>query len=158
MTTNVGEIHRVEILLVEDNPGDAELFKRLVNGRCNVTVASNGPEAFDRLFQRGRFQRSPRPHLLVVDINVPMLSGHEILGILKGNSALSSIPAIVWSGSDNEKDVEKAYAEGACAFITKKSGLAEMEKSVSAFVDFWCKEVLYPGLQRTHGAGNSGIS
>ena len=150
----MGEDSRVEILLVEDNPADAELFKRLIGGRCNVTVASTGPEAFDRLFQRGKFQRTSKPHLVVVDINVPMLSGHEILNILKGNSGLRSIPAIVWSGSDDQKNIERAYEAGACAFITKKSGLDEMETTVAAFASFWCAEVLFPGLNRSRSVGN----
>ena len=135
---------KVEILLVEDNPADAELFRRLLNGRCNLTVAATGPEAFDRLFQRGRFVRTPKPKLVVVDINVPMLSGFEILNILKGNSGLRSIPAIVWSGSDNEKDIGRAYEAGACAFVIKKSGLPEMEATVAAFASFWCAQVVFP--------------
>ena len=70
----MGEPARVEILLIEDNPADAGLFRRLLNGRCNITVVATGPEAFDRLFQRGRFLRTPKPQLVVVDINIPMLN------------------------------------------------------------------------------------
>ena len=144
----MGEPARVEILLIEDNPADAGLFRRLLNGRCNITVAATGPEAFDRLFQRGRFLRTPKPQLVVVDINIPMLSGFEILNILRGNSGLRSIPAMVWSGSDNEEDIARAYKAGAFAFVLKKSGLPEMEATVSAFASFWCTQVLYPCLNQ----------
>ena len=152
----MADVHALEILLVEDNPADAELFHQLMTGSCHVSVAATGTEAFDRLFQRGRFSKSPLANVVVLDVNVPILSGFEILAILKGNSRLRSIPVVVWSGSSNEKDIERAFNEGACAYILKDSNLKTMEASLSAFSDFWIKQVVFPGVIRIPRAAVEG--
>lgn len=139
---------RVEILLLEDNPGDAELFRKTLHGEYKVTVAQTGPEALDRLFQRGKFSKGTRPHVVVLDLNVPLLNGHEVLNVIKSNSSLRSIPVIVFSISDQIEDVQKAYELGACAYVVKPSGLQETEKALSAFADFWIRQVVFPGLMR----------
>jgi CheY-like chemotaxis protein len=153
----MGDVHALEILLVEDNPGDAELFRQLMNGPCNISVAATGLEAFDRLFQRGRFSKSPLANLVVLDVNVPILTGFEILAILKGNSRLRAIPVVVWSGSTNERDIERAFNEGACAYIVKDSDLQTMEQALSAFAEFWIKQVLFPGVVRIPKAAGEGM-
>ena len=148
---------RLEILLVEDNPADAELFRQLMSGPCNISVAASGTEAFDRLFQRGRFSTSPMPNIVVLDVNVPILTGFEILAILKGNSKLRSIPVVVWSSSDNEKDIERAFLDGACAYIIKDSDLKKMEDVLAAFSEFWTKQVVFPGVARIPKTAGEGL-
>src|SRR5204862_6529539 len=82
---------RVEILLVEDNDADVRLFETLMNGAFHLTVSKTGAEAVDRLFQRGAFRGCPRPDIVVLDLNVPILNGHEVLNVIKWNSSLRSI-------------------------------------------------------------------
>ena len=149
---------KVEILLVEDNPGDVRLFEEGLTGPYHVAVARDGVEALDRLFQRGKFLNTPRPDIVVLDLNIPLINGHEVLNAIKSNSRLRSIPAIVFSVSSNREDVEKAYDFGASAYLVKQTDLAEVEKTLAAFVDFWIKRVAYPALleiPRKATAGNT---
>jgi two-component system, chemotaxis family, response regulator Rcp1 len=131
----------MEILLVEDNPADAHLFKNSMIGMHHVTVAHDGVEALDRLFQRGRFEKHVRPDLVVVDLNLPLLNGHEVINMVKSNSKLRSIPVMVLSGSDQAADVQKAYDLGASAYFKKQSGLDETEKMLLALANFWTENV-----------------
>ena len=135
----------VEILLVEDNPGDVQLFRSLLSGPHYVTVAANGAEALDRLFQRGQFKDSVRPDVVVLDLNLPLLNGHEVLNTIRANSQLRSIPVIIFSVSDHPEDVKKAYEFGASAYLVKPSSLDDTERLLSGFVQFWINGVTYPG-------------
>ena len=148
----------VEILLLEDNPADAQLFQRAMAGPYRVTVAQTGPEALDRLFQRGKFSKTARPDLVVLDLNVPLLNGHEVLNVIKSNSNLRSIPVVVFSISDQVEDVKKAYELGACSYIVKPNSLRETEKTLSAFADFWIRQVVYPGLLRLPNRASDAVS
>ena len=147
---------RVEILLVEDNPADVKLFQQGLSGPYHIAVAESGPEALDRLFQRGKFSGEPRPHLVVLDLNVPLLNGHEVLNVMRANSKLRSIPSIVFSASRDPDDVEKAYDFGASAYIVKPTSLEHVEKTLAAFVDFWIAHVVYPGLMHVPRAAGQG--
>jgi CheY-like chemotaxis protein len=141
---------KVEILLVEDNPADVNVFQSAMTGPFHISIAEDGAEALDRLFQRGRFRESVRPDVVVIDLNLPLLNGHEVLNAVKANSKLRSIPAIVFSASDNPGDIEKAYEFGASAYLVKPTDLAELEATLSSFVEFWIARVVYPGLMRIH--------
>lgn len=143
------EHDHLEILLVEDNPSDVRLFQDALSGPYHVTVAQNGAEALDRLFQRGKFKNSPRPDVVVLDLNIPLVDGHEVLNAMKSNSQLRSIPAIIFSASSRPGDVEKAYEFGASAYLVKPTGLDEMERTLVAFVHFWIEQCVYPGLMKT---------
>jgi CheY-like chemotaxis protein len=138
----------VEILLVEDNPSDVYLFRKSMVGQYHVAVAQSGPEALDRLFQRGRFEKDTRPDIVVIDLNIPLLNGHEVINVIKSNSALRSIPVVVLSGSSRPVDVRKAYELGASAYIVKRSQLAEHEEMLCSFAKFWFGVVAYPDRAR----------
>ena len=154
----LAEHEKLEILLVEDNPADVELFERTMSGRYHLSVAETGAEAVDRLFQRGRFQSSPRPDVIVLDLNVPLLDGHQILNIMRLDPSLRSIPVVVFSISDRLDDVEKTYELGGCAYLVKQSSLAETEKTLSAFANFWITKVVYPGLTRFRRQASESLS
>ena len=150
--------NNVEILLVEDNPADVRLFEDGLSGPYHVAVARDGAEALDRLFQRGKFHTSPRPDIVVLDLNIPLINGHEVLNAIKSNSLLRSIPTIVFSVSSDRDDVQKAYDFGASAYLVKQKDLHEAEKTLTAFVDFWIERVSYPALleiPRQATAGNT---
>lgn len=133
----------MRLLLVEDNSFDEHVFTSCLGDRANVVVASNGGEAFDRLFRRGVFSSDRLPDLIVVDLNVPLLTGHELLNTVKSHSATHQIPVIVWSGSANPVDIRNAYDLGASAYLQKLGSVAAMEAALKAFADFWLCDVRY---------------
>lgn len=150
---------KIEMLLLEDNPADADFFRQSVARQCNVTVAQTGAEALDLLFRRGRFSGAARgPDVVVVDLNVPILTGHEVINVIKSNSTLRSLPIVVMSISDRYDDVLKAYDLGACAYIVKSSDLAATEKALLALAEFWAGPVVYPGSMHTAERGSGASS
>src|SRR5258708_2955262 len=98
----------IEILLVEDNPGDI-LLAQVAFGRSryavNVQVATNGEEAIDFLYKKGRFARVATPDLILLDLNLPGKSGTEVLADLKGDEELKVIPVIILTTSQAEWDI-----------------------------------------------------
>jgi CheY-like chemotaxis protein len=139
---------RVEILMVEDNDADVRLFQTLMSGFFHLTVSKTGAEALDRLYQRAAFLESPRPDVVVLDLNVPILNGQEVLNIIKSDSSLRSIPVVVFSGGENINEIRKAYESGACAYLVKRSDLHETQAAFTAFAEFWIKQVVYPNASR----------
>jgi CheY-like chemotaxis protein len=134
---------KIEILLIEDNDADADLFQLAMTGQFRVTIAHTGAEALDRLFRRGRFEKTIRPDIVVVDLSLPILNGHEVINVMKSNSDLRSIPTVVLSASSNPEDVRKAYDLGASAYLVKHTVLADSERTLSAFAQFWIGQVIY---------------
>ena len=126
-----------EILLVEDNPWDADLFRSCIGDSADVTVAPSGGEAFSRMFRRGVFASEPLPDIVILDLNIPILTGHELLNAIKAHSETSRIPVVVWSGSENPKDIRKAYELGACSYMLKQVDVLDMEAAIRAFAEFW---------------------
>jgi len=138
----------IEILLVEDNPADSDVFQRAIGREYHVSTAVTGAEALDRLFQRGRFQNSPKPDIVVLDLNLPLLTGIEVLNAIKANSSTSAMPVVVLSVSDQPRDIQKAFDLGACAYLVKSTDLQDTEEVLSSFAEFW-KHVAFPGYMRT---------
>ncbi|MFN3446771.1 MAG: response regulator, partial [Bacteroidia bacterium] len=103
---------KVHILLVEDNDGDIVLTLDAFEEskiKTNISVVKNGADAIDFLFKKGSFSDSQRPDLILLDINIPVFNGHEVLRIIKEDPSLKKIPVIVLTTSSNQKDINKAY-------------------------------------------------
>jgi len=143
MTHKAEAPRQIRILLIEDNAADADLFQLAMSVDHAVAIAQTGAEALDRLFQRGRFEKMVRPDIVVVDLSLPILNGHDVINVMKSNSNLRSIPIVVLSASSRIEDVRRAYDLGASAYIVKRTALIEAEKTLSAFVDFWIDQVIY---------------
>lgn len=143
---------QVRILLVEDTPEDVRQFTTILGDRAAVSVAETGAEALDRLFRRGRFHTDPYPDVVVIDLNVPLLNGHEVLNVIRANSETRHLPVIVYSVSDNPSDILKAYELGACAYMVKPMDLADTEIQLNAFAEFWLLNVQYASFTRSKGA------
>ena len=143
MTHKAEAPRQIRILLIEDNAADADLFQLAMSVDHAVTIAQTGAEALDRLFQRGRFEKMVRPDIVVVDLSLPILNGHDVINVMKSNSNLRSIPIVVLSASSRIEDVRRAYDLGASAYIVKRTALIEAEKTLSAFLDFWIDQVIY---------------
>ena len=144
----LADSHRsMEILLLEDNPADTYLFLSILqslSARLHVTAVDSGAQALDLLFQRGRYAKSLRPDLIVLDLNVPILNGHEVLNVIKSNSVLRSIPVLVWSASAQPHDVKRAYDLGASTYLVKPMELEHMESMLTGLAAFWIKLAAYP--------------
>src|SRR5262245_21851714 len=115
-----------EVLIVEDNAPDTELLKVLL-ANCKMPLklsfVSNGIEGGDYLWKRGQYQNAATPDLILVDLNLPVKSGKELLQEIKADSTLCKIPVIVISTSTTEKEIADVYCNGATAFISKPMNL-----------------------------------
>ncbi len=137
----------VEILLVEDNPGDARLteeaFKdsRLLNSMHRVT---DGVEALAYLRQEGQYATAARPDIILLDLNMPRKDGREVLAEIKEDPDLKSIPVVVLTTSDADTDVMKSYELHANCYITKPVDLEKFMNIVQRIEDFWLAIVRLP--------------
>jgi chemotaxis family two-component system response regulator Rcp1 len=130
----------VELLLVDDNPGDIRLLQEaLREGKVpsNRSVATDGSEAMDFLRRSGRFADAARPDLILLDLNLPRKSGMTVLAEIRSDATLSQIPVIVLTSSAAEEDIARAYELRANCYITKPLDLEQFFRVVRAIEDFW---------------------
>ena len=138
----------IEILLVEDNPGDVRLTREVLKqGRIRNTlnVASDGVEALDFLHRRGSFVDTKPQDLILLDLNLPKMNGREVLAEIKEDPDLKHIPVVVLTTSSAEEDVVSAYDLHANCYITKPVDLDQFVKVVQSIEDFWLTIVRLPG-------------
>lgn len=136
-----------DILLVEDDPGDAGLTKAaLAQARilCKLHHVSDGVEAMAFLRRQGIHANAPTPHLVLLDLNMPRMSGREVLAAMRGDEALHKIPVVVLTTSDVEADIETSYELGANSFITKPVDIDQFIDSIKAVGDYWFSIVRLP--------------
>src|SRR2546421_1828618 len=146
MTAN-GMDGAVEILLVEDNPADARLTREVFEGgrlTTHLNIVADGEEALAFLRHEGPYAESPRPKLVLLDLNLPRKDGREVLQELKSDPSLSRIPVIVLTTSAAEADILHSYDLQANCFITKPLDLDEFFDVVRAIEDFWLTTARLP--------------
>ena len=137
----------MELLLVEDNPGDVRLTQEALKSgqvQVNLNVARDGVEAMDFLRQRAAFQGAPKPDLILLDLNLPRKNGREVLSEIKSDPELRRIPVLIMTTSRAEQDVNRAYNLNANCYITKPMDLDEFLRIVKAIEEFWLKTVTLP--------------
>jgi two-component system, chemotaxis family, response regulator Rcp1 len=137
----------VEILLVEDNPGDVRLTKEaLREGKVynNLHWAKDGVEALEFLRREGKHAKAPRPDIILLDLNLPKKDGREVLEIIKGDDGLKHIPVVVLTTSKAEEDVVKSYALHANCYVTKPVDLEKFIVVVRSIDRFWLTVVTLP--------------
>ncbi len=137
----------IRVLLVEDNPGDADLTRdSLESGKVmlDVDVAADGEEAMDYLLQRGRHAAAVFPDLIILDINLPKMDGHQVLAELRRHQHLSAIPVIMLTSSDSERDISKSYELGANCYVRKPLDLVAFQSIVRSIEGFWFTVVKLP--------------
>ena len=138
----------IEILLVEDNPGDVRLTQEaLKEGKvCNrLSVVDDGAKAIEFLYnRRGPYAQAPRPDLILLDLNLPRKDGREVLAEIKRDPSLRSIPVVVLTTSQADEDVVKAYDLHVNCYITKPIDLSQFLNVVKAIEDFWLTIVKLP--------------
>jgi two-component system, chemotaxis family, response regulator Rcp1 len=137
----------VEILLVEDNPGDVELTRAaLRRGKVRNTlhVAEDGEEAMAFLRREGAWRDAPRPDVILLDLNLPRMDGREVLEAVKQDPELRAIPVVVLTTSSGEEDIIRSYNLHANCYITKPVDLDRFIDVVRSIEDFWLSVVKLP--------------
>jgi CheY-like chemotaxis protein len=137
----------IDILLVEDNAGDVRLTQEVLKDskvRNNLTVASNGEEALHCLRKQGKFKDCLRPDLILLDLNLPVKDGREVLAQIKEDPDLKRIPVVILTTSKAEEDILKTYNLHANCYVTKPVDLDQFVKVVKSLEDFWLAIVKLP--------------
>jgi chemotaxis family two-component system response regulator Rcp1 len=138
----------VEILLVEDNPGDVRLTREALHeGKINnhLSVAPDGVEALAFLRREGRYADAAPPDVILLDLNLPRKSGREVLAEIKADSKLRRIPVVILTTSADEQDVLRAYELHANCYITKPVDFEQFIGVIQAIENFWLTVVTLPG-------------
>lgn len=141
------ESEAIEILLVEDNPGDIRLTQEAFHDakvRNNLHVAADGEEAMAFLRRDGAHAQAPRPGLILLDLNLPKKDGRAILAEIKEDDSLKTIPVVVLTTSSVEADILKSYRRHANCYITKPIDLDGFTKVIQSVVNFWLSIVQLP--------------
>jgi CheY-like chemotaxis protein len=140
-------LHPIEILLVEDNPGDSRLAKEALKEsklKNNLYVAEDGVEAMNFLYKTGKYSKMPRPDLVILDLNLPKKDGREVLAEIKNDDNLKRIPVVILTISKAEEDILKTYNLHANCYVTKPLDLDQFMKVVRSIEDFWLTIVKLP--------------
>lgn len=135
------------ILLVEDNPADAELAQiGLRDGKLTneVHIVDNGEQAMDFLHHRGDHVDSPTPDLVLLDLNLPGMDGREVLRAIKTDPELRGTPVVILTTSDAAPDVAEAYSNYANAYMTKPVDFAQLHRLMRGLQDYWFTLVRLP--------------
>jgi len=139
----------IKILLVEDNPADIRLATEALKERgveSDLSVVTDGMDAINFLKRTGKFSDSPRPELILLDLNLPRKSGFDILQVLKADPNLKSIPVIILTTSSADEDIAKSYSLNANCFVTKPTDLAQFLEVVKTIEEFWLTIASLPVL------------
>jgi chemotaxis family two-component system response regulator Rcp1 len=143
----VDENRPVEILLVEDNPGDERLTREaLKEGKVysNLHWVKDGVEAMEFLRREGKYKDVPRPDIILLDLNLPKKDGREVLHDIKNDDALKRIPVVVLTTSKAEEDVLRTYNLHANCYVTKPVDLEKFFVVVKSIDVFWLTVVTLP--------------
>ena len=147
MNAVVEEEETIEVLLVEDNPGDVRLTREAfheVNRSVRLHLASDGVEALAFLGQQGAYLRAPRPDLILLDLNLPKMNGRDVLAKIKADSGLKMIPTIVLSSSEANADVLISYQLQANCYLRKPTQWSAFDGIVRSINTFWLAKVKLP--------------
>jgi CheY-like chemotaxis protein len=137
----------IEILLVEDNPDDADLTidaLRAGKVRNRISHVEDGEEAMAFLHRQGEHRKAPRPDLILLDLNLPRKNGQEVLAEVKQHPDLRRIPVVVMTSSDDEKDILAAYNQHVNCYVTKPVDLNQFIQVVKSIEHFWFSIVKLP--------------
>jgi CheY-like chemotaxis protein len=137
----------LEVLLVEDSPGDVRLTQeafRHANRAIKLHVVCDGVEALAFLSQEGSHADSPRPDLILLDLNLPRMDGREVLSRIKADNRLKSIPTVILTTSDAEADIATSYRLQANCYLSKPVQLEAFESLVKSINDFWLTRAKLP--------------
>ncbi|MGE5492528.1 MAG: response regulator [Actinomycetota bacterium] len=136
-----------EILLVEDNEADFFLAREAfhqINLAVNLHHVDQGQKCLAFLRKEDGYSSKPTPDLILLDINMPGMSGHEVLANLVADPALCHLPVVVMTTSTHEADVARMYSLRCNAYIPKPTDFDQMVKAFQRINDFWFDTVILP--------------
>jgi chemotaxis family two-component system response regulator Rcp1 len=137
----------IEVLLIEDSPGDVRLTQeafRSANRAIHLNVAIDGVEGMAFLRKEGIYSAAPRPDLVLLDLNLPRMDGREVLAHIKADENLKLIPTVILTTSDAEADIAQSYRLQANCYLTKPVQLDEFETLVASINNFWLMTAKLP--------------
>ena len=137
----------IHILLVEDNEGDILLTREALEDAKIITqlsVTRDGKEAIDFLTRQGKYCNVSLPALILLDVNLPLKNGYEVLRFIKENKDLKHIPVIMLTTSSSKRDIDKAYDNHVNCYITKPVEINDFINVVTAIEKFWISIVELP--------------
>jgi chemotaxis family two-component system response regulator Rcp1 len=138
----------MEILLVEDNPGDARLVKEALKEssiKSHLSIVDDGEKALQFLYKLDGYHSVPKPDLILLDLNLPKISGHQVLAKIKSDDTLWKIPVVILSISQSEKDIEESYNLHANCHVTKSMNMHDFIEIIERIQNFWLKTAILPG-------------
>jgi CheY-like chemotaxis protein len=150
MKLNGNTSNRIDVLLVEDSPADVRLTQEAFRGAdksIKLHVTTDGVEAMAFLRREGAHTHSPRPDLILLDLNLPRMDGREVLAHIKSDENLKTIPTVILTISDVEADIRKSYQLNANCYFFKPVRLNEFENLVKSINDFWLTKAQLPPHQ-----------
>ena len=137
----------IRVLLVEDNPADADLMRETIELsklRLDITTVRDGVAAIQYLRNEGAFANAPRPDLILLDLNLPRMNGRQVLAEVKGDADLCGIPVVVLTSSSAEQDIAQSYNLGANCYVIKPVDLKAFQSIVRDVENFWFTVVKLP--------------
>ncbi|MFZ0955401.1 MAG: response regulator [Candidatus Sulfotelmatobacter sp.] len=140
----------LELLLVEDSPGDVRLTQeafQAANMAAHLSVVADGVEAMAFLKHEGIYKDSPRPDLALLDLNMPRMDGRHVLALIKKDDNLKTIPIVILTTSESEGDIEESYKLHANCYLCKPVQLTAFENLVKSINDFWLTKAKLPRIQ-----------
>ncbi|WP_225335782.1 response regulator [Halomicrobium urmianum] len=141
----------VEILLVEDNPGDVRLLREafeVTRIETAFQVVNTGEDAEDFLKGRGDYEGVSLPDIVLLDLNLPRKDGYDVLEAIREDERLQSLPVLILTSSTAEEDVKRCYAADANAYLTKPTGMDDFQDVVRAVERFWLRQARLPPVKR----------
>jgi CheY-like chemotaxis protein len=141
------------LMLIEDSPEDREATMRALkkNGFNNPVICCvDGDDALNYLFRRGQYAPpvpTPRPGLILLDLNMPGTDGREVLAELKADADLRLIPVVVLTTSTNKLDIDGSYKAGASSYVTKPVDVHGFLRTIGTLKAWWFDEVLLPSFE-----------
>jgi chemotaxis family two-component system response regulator Rcp1 len=151
----------VEVLLVEDSPGDVRLTQEVLRDAkqsINLHVATDGVEAMAFLRREGIHANAPRPDIILLDLNLPRMDGREVLAHIKEDDSLKTIPIVVLTTSDTEIDIVRSYRLHANCYLNKPVQLDAFERLIRSINYFWLTKARLPQQTRTWATPEAGGS
>ena len=146
-STSVTATDTFHVLLVEDNPADVRLTKEVLSeGKATSTlhIVADGEQALQFLRNKGAFASSPRPDLILLDLNLPRKDGREVLAEIKKDPVLKLIPVVILTTSRSDRDILESYNLHANCYVSKPVDLLEFMEVIRTIEDFWLSMVRLP--------------
>jgi CheY-like chemotaxis protein len=137
----------IQVLLVEDNPGDVRLIREALKKsrfKLNISVARDGEQALAFMRRQGAYADSPRPEFVLLDLNMPKKDGRAVLAEMKNDPSLRKIPVVIFTSSEAENDINMSYSLHANAYVSKPIEIDHFETVLRSVEEFWMRVAKLP--------------